>query len=289
MLEFLGMESEANTLVTCFMILGLSIGIISGYIGGSKDSGGGILGIILYILCGISGVIAFIKGLGPGIALFFTFQWGIMLKGLFLGILIGLISGFIFYKLLISMRIKKYARNPLMKEIVLFCKERHIVGVLCYKKELFFFTDLANAALCESEHRAMTAINHKDSLNLQASYTGPKGLAQLQQSASCVGKILLSERNYPDIPDLNIFAKALAKKWKDCKIASHSAHVSYKTTKYDTNRKAYVTTDYITHLYDDAFVFKRNIYRHIKKQEKTNQQIQNKLAKENAKHENKWE
>ena len=121
MLEILGMEREASTVMQCFLVMGISGGIIGGYIAGAKKREKDVFGIILAIICSISGGIAFIKGLWPGIALFFTFQWKTLLKGLFLGLLVAFVLGFFVYFITVSLRISKYARNPITKEATTLC------------------------------------------------------------------------------------------------------------------------------------------------------------------------
>lgn len=279
MLEFLGMEQEANTLVTCLMTLGVSIGLIGGYILGAKDNGKGVLGIILYIICGILGVIAIFKGFWPGIALFFTFQWGIWIKGIFLGVIVGFLSGYIMYSLVISVRIRKYARNPITKEAIQFIKNNNVNAVLCYKDSIFFFEKLVSTTFCKSQNYETHDSFDTNALRIRSNHKTETGLDTQLSSGGCIGRIIFAEKGWPEIPDLAVFSKALTKKLHGCRRVHHHGKANY----YNTLK----SIRYITHFYDAYLIYKRSAYRSLRKQEQHQSKNERKALKKN--NTNTWE
>lgn len=265
MLEFLGLEEEASRVILCFLIIGISVGLPSGGVSASgrkKDDG---KTPVVMVIGMVIAVIAFLVGLLPGIVLFFTFQWNVLLGGLFLALAAGAVCFGLGYFVVLSHRKGKYKRNPIMKEAVAYCRRSGVVGVQCFGDRLRFHKELADADYCKTDTHMEMRANLDQSVDYQTHWTRPDSWIAYDQSSGYAGDLTFAKRDYPDIPDLELFAKVLASRLGGCGIATHTRSVQYDTV----TRTAGTTTrtHHITHLYRDCFVYKKSACRRLREQQ----------------------
>lgn len=255
MLEILGMQKEAATLTMCLIVMGLAIGIGGGYtyVSGEKET---LFGKILYWGCIAVSVIAFFWGALPGIALFFTFQWGTWIRG----ILFGLAAGGAAYGLICLChriwRRQKYAGNPLMKQIVRYCRENDIGAVLCLKDRVRFFGTVDYPEYCDSERDSVKTDTSDTYYSTCSSYRVPEVWSQAVNAPSFRGEMIFTQLGYDQLPDVKLFSSVLASKLGGCKVSEHYAEVTwYEEGRWEGNTKT--NTNHIGVMYHDFYVFRR--------------------------------
>lgn len=256
MLEFLGMEEEATRVLICLAILGPCIMFPIGTLVASGDKAGK-LNTVVAVICAIVGIAAVVIGILPFIALFFTFQWNVLIKGVFFGILTGAAGYGIGYGTTLSGRKRKYRNNPIMKEAVAFSKKNQIVAVQCFENRLRFFLDLENDDYCNGHNDTHMVSNVRDSAAFQQSWKRPAAWEAYDRAPSYAGTITFADRGWPSIPDLDLFAKVLAEELGGCGVAAHVQNVQYDTVV--STSSSITTTHHITHMYSDRFVYKKAV------------------------------
>lgn len=254
MLDFLGLQKEAATLTLCLMAVGVFVGIIAAYyhIYGEKETKAGTL---VSILC-IGGIaIAALFGIWPGIVLFFTFQWNIWLSGIFYGVLIaGAIWG-VTAVLHYFHRRGKYARNPLMKKIVTYCRDNGVAAVMCFDDRVRFYTDVERPEYCKSDRLSRASASLAAYYTDQQTYKLPELWDNMLRSPACREQLVFTELGYDKIPDLKLFTAVLRSKlgWKK---AEHYAELTYyQEGKWVGNTKT--NTNHICVMYHDYFLFRK--------------------------------
>lgn len=258
MLEFLGLEEEATRVLICFAVLGAASMLPMGCAAASGDGESGKQqygGILLMVICGVLGIGAFVMGILPAIVLFFTFQWKTLLIGVFYAILTGSAGYGLGYWRTMSGRKRKYRKNPIMQEAVAYCKQNGIVAVQCFDDRIRFFRDLENREYCESHVDTHKAADILASNSFRKGWTRPASWCAYDRPQSFAGDIVFADRGWPKIPDLNLFAKVLAKQLGGCRVAEHTQRDQYDTSRLEGNTR--ITTHNITIMYRDCFVYKK--------------------------------
>lgn len=281
MLEFLGLTEEANLLLSCAVIAGF-VGMIPG---GPAMAGKSINKVVSGLCIGIS-CIAFLVGLWPIIVLFFAFQWAVLFKALFFALLAGAVTGVPGFLLANNKRKKAYRNNPVMQEVVAYCKAKNIVGIQCYPDRLRFFNGLASINYCKTDDYVI----HSDAHYGESTYASrTKDWSPTDNDRYLVGTFYFAQRNYPNLPDVSMFANVLAKSLGDCQVAIHRESNKRDYYRYDksTDKRELVHQTTIT--YEDYFVYKSSALKRLQ-QERANRDKQ--VAQRNAdaqKNSNRWE
>lgn len=257
MLEFLGLTDEAiKVIIGCGIMgaaLGSQLGALSAYNRATRDQV--TKGKIAYlVICILIGGIGFLYGILPGILLFFTFQWAAILGAIFQGCIIGLGAFYITRAIVLNYRRRKYMKNPVVLEAVEFCKKNNVVGIQCFSEGLRFFTKLEDPRYCRPSYSSpikgdIIAVSYK------AEWEKPEASEAYDNADSHIGTLRFADRDYPNVPELRVFASALAKKLGAYGHAEHYHAVRYDTVRYGGNTK-YIThhTDILLH---DCLVFNR--------------------------------
>lgn len=266
MLEFLGLEDEAIKVVISFIILGAVLGVQAGILSANTNSDEKkvkVGSIVFLVICILAGAYAFLSGILPAIALFFTFQWKALLGGLFQGSIVAAVTFWIGNRAVIRSRRKKYMRNPIVKETVAYCKQNDIVGIQCFDDRLRFFKKLEDPNYCKTSINKEKKENAAQALEYQKNWSRPECFVAYDYPLSLYGTLKFRDRDYPNLPDLPMFASVLARKLGGFGYATHYHSVQYDTVAYGAGTKT--TTHHITVLHSDCFVYKRKAYREKKK------------------------
>ncbi len=259
-----GYQAHIFRVFVSLIILGITIGAQSGAFSAQGDrtdkriSAGAIVLLVLSILIEIA---AFIFGISSFVSLFFAFYWKTLLIAIIAALIPGIISGLIAYWITRALRKRRYMRNPLVNEVVAFCKQHNVVGVQCFPEGLRFFTQISNSDYCKSEVHTEEVLDEV-AANLYKATWNHSGRYPDENSAGFIGSLNFAARGYPNLTSLPIFAAALAKKLGDCGYASHEQKVCYDTRSY-----GYSTTTVTHHIilfYKDCFVYDRKSYREAK-------------------------
>ena len=266
MLDFLGLREEAASVLMGCILMGIALGIQMGAMEGyekkdetnneSKATAGQ---IILLVLCIILGIAGFLMGILPGFVLFFTFQWKYILGAIFAGV-IALIPVYFLSKLAVLRgRRAKYMRNPIVKDAARFCKEHNVVGIQCFVDRMLFFTKIEDPRYCKKDIHLEKTASESLWTQYQGSWQKPAAWAAFHhQTVSCVRVIRFADMGYPKVPDLSMFASALAKKL-GFTYAQHSHRVQYDSVSWSGNTRT--TTHNIAILHEDCFVYSPKAYR----------------------------
>ncbi len=255
MLEFLGLQAEANQIMVTTLIIA---GLIGFALGGSMANGEKTTKFwkVSNIISAIIGILLVIFGAIPAIKLFFTFQWAYLLRPVFIGIPVGIVTFCLGFFPSNAARKRKYRRNPVMREALEFCRENRVVAVQCFEDRLRFFNDLVNEDYCRPYSNTYEASNGAASYTFQSSWQRPKSWQEYDNPPCLVGVLSFAERNYPNLPDLGFFAQVLAKELGGCEMVAHNQTTKYDTTTYKDGNKT--ITHYTTWLYKDCFVYKKS-------------------------------
>ena len=266
-LEFLGLEEEAMQLILSCIVIGIALGAQLGAIFAyGKNTGGKVsVGqIVFLVICILAGLVALFTGAIPAILLFFTFQWKTLFGAVIQGAIAGVPAYFIARAIVLRHRRGKYMRNPVVKEAVAFCKANNIVGIQCFNRRLRFFKVIEDPGYCKRDVSHVKKESKYTATMYQESWTRPDSWVAYDSPASYAGEIVFSERGYPNVPDLPMFASALAKKLPGFDYAEHDHRVQYDTVSYSGNTKT--TTHNIILLNQDCFVFSKKALRETKKE-----------------------
>ena len=267
MLEFLGLEDEAMKVLVSCIILGAVIGIQSGILSAdTKGSEGKVKAgpVIFLVICILAGVYALFTGFLPAVVLFFTFQWKALLWCVFLGLTVAAVTFFIGNRVVQWGRRRKYMRNPIIREAVEFCRKNEIVGIQCFDDSLRFFQKLEDPDYCRSSVRVEKKKDASESEEYQKNWSREESWIAYDRPLSYVGTLKFADRDYPNVPDLPMFASALARKAKGFGYARHFHSVQYDTVSYSGNTRT--TTHHITVLHSDCFVYNRAACRRCKRE-----------------------
>ena len=266
MLDFLNLKEEGEMLILFTVLAGILGGIAYGLImasgGERKDLPRKIFGWIFAVLavpaCGLALVAGFIQ--------LITFRWGQLLKSAIIGGGLGIGLFCLFGNILFMMRRRRFLRNGLMQEILHYCKTNNIVGIQCFPDRARFFTALENEEYCRSEQKRSHVQNAKDAADYENTDMRPGSWKAYDNPPSLVGILKFSDRDYPEVPDVSLFATALAQGLGGCGVASHgtSVHYTYRRHNVSTGQTEWVK--HTTHTYQDHFVYKKKALKALKQE-----------------------
>lgn len=279
MLEFLGLQKEAHTVTVALILIFGAIGLA---IGRSTAKDKGSLTAFINGFCIVAGVAGLIKGFGPAIKLFFTFQWGVMLKGAFLGILAGAALGIPTYLVSMAFRRMRFRKNPVLQEAVAYCRSNNIVGIQCYGKYLRFFSALENEQYCKGENKVIHELTAAEGRRTESADLRPVSWKAYDKAPSYQGTLVFADRGYPELPDPGFFADMLARELGGFGCAHHSISVQYNYTRFNKDTGHTEHVDHTTHTYFDYFVYSKKALADLRKKNKPKETAV-------AKPTNKWE
>ena len=259
MLDILGLDKEALRVLWGCVIMGIALGIETGALAGQgkkieyNDNAKATAGdIVLLVFCILLGVVGFLMGILPGIVLFFTFQWKYILGAIFAGILVWALVFFLMRAIVLAGRKAKYMRNPIVTEAVAFCKQNQVVGVQCFVDGMRFFTEIAHPHFCKKEVTSETVNSFESWSSYKQNWKRPAHWEAYDRSPHCIRVLRFADHGYNNVPDLEMFAKTIAKKLQfSC--VEHSDRVQYDSVT--TTATTRTTTHNIAILHQDFFVY----------------------------------
>ncbi len=266
MLDFLNLKEEGEMLIIFAVLTGILGGIAYGLImSAGKEKKllprkyfGWIFAVLAVPACGLVLVAGFIQ--------LITFRWGQLLKSVIIGGGVGMGLFCLVCIMLFRLRRARFLRNDLMREILRYCKANGIVGIQCFRDRVRFFTALENAEYCQSEQKRSHVQNAKNAADYENTDMRPGSWKAYDNPPSLVGTLKFSDRNYPEVPDLGLFASALAQGLGGCGVASHgtSVHYTYRRHNISTGQTEWVK--HTTHTYQDHFVYKKKALKALKQE-----------------------
>ena len=264
MLDFLNLKEEGEMLIIFTVLTGILCGIAYGLImSAGKEKKilprryfGWIFAVLAVPACGLALVAGFIQ--------LITFRWGQLLKSGIIGGGVGMGLFCLICIMLFRLRRAIFLRKDLMREILRYCKANGIVGVQCFRDRVRFFTALENEEYCESKQIRQAAGDYLGAAASENSDMRPGSWKAYDNPPSLAGTLKFSDRNYPELPDLGLFAASLAQGLGGCGVAIHgtSVHCTYKRTNISFGRTERVIQT--THTYQDQFVYKKSALKALK-------------------------
>lgn len=257
MLDFLNLKEEGVMLITFAFLAGILGGMAYGLLmtaaSGKKDLPRKIIGWSFVVLalpaCGLTLVAGFVQ--------FITFRWGQLLKSAVIGVGLGAGMFWLLSNLIFRMRRKKFLRNPLMKDIIRYCKAKDIVGIQCFPDRVRFFSALENMEYCKSEQKPYHEQFYRNAAKSEQMDMRPISWKAYDNPPSLVGTVKFSDRNYPELPDVSLFAESLAQGLGGFGVASHGTSVHYSYSRHNSTTGATEWVNHTTHTYQDCFVYKK--------------------------------
>lgn len=257
MLDFLNLKEEGEMLIIFATLAGILGGIAYGLLmtAGKEKK---------YLLCKIFGWLFAVLAvpacglvLVSGFIQFITFRWGQLLKSALIGGGLGTGMFYLLYSTLFNMRKRKFLRNDLMREIIRYCKANQIVGIQCYPDRVRFFASLENGEYCKSEHKTHHEQYARDAASSERMDMRPYSWKAYDNPPSLVGVLKFADRNYPEVPDVNLFAESLALGLGGCGVASHGTAVQYTYRRHNSTNGQTELVNHTTHTYQDHFVYNK--------------------------------
>lgn len=289
MLDFLNLKYEAE-LVVWFCILGgalagMGFGLLSVNGKGWKDKLWTVLAWLFIGLAVIAGGLACVAGF----MLLITFKWGHLFKALLIGGAVGGLLYLILKGVFANIRRSKYRRNPLMKEIVAYCKSNDVVGIQCFPDRVRFFSALENGDYCQGASNIVHLQDSRNAASTEQEDLRPAAWKAYDNPPSLLKELKFADREYPNLPDVEIFAESLASCLGGCGVAYHSAGVNYKYFRFNSSNGNRDMVNHTTYTYKDYFVYKKSALRKLKNRKK--QQDREAQARQAAaeKNTNRWE
>lgn len=247
-----------------------------------------LLNIIGYLFFGLAVICAGLACVA-GFVQLITFKWGELL----LSLVIGCVAGYLLFlpipALASALRRGKYKRNPLVKEIVSYCKKNGIVGIQCFSDRVRFFTALEGEEYCKDGSETIHEKDQRSGQITEKTDIRPHAWRCYDNPPSLAGTLKFAERGYPELPDINIFAEALASLLGDCAVASHSTSVQYSYYRYDRSTGNQTRVNHTTHNYKDAFVYKKSALKKLKQEKKQQAKAAAASLKQQSRNSNSWE
>ena len=289
MLDFLGLKYEAE-LVVWFCVLGgtlagMGYGLLSVNGKGWREKLWTVLAWVFIGLAIIAGGLACVAGF----ILLITFKWGQLFKALLIGGAVGGVLYLILRGVFANIRLSKYRRNPLMKEIVEFCKKNGVVGIQCFSDGVRFFTALENGEYCREDRKVEHVENAKNAASIEQMDLRPNAWKAYDNPPSLLKELKFADRDYPNLPDVEMFARALASALGGCGVAHHSTAVGYRYTRFNGTTGNRDLVSHTTYTYQDQFVYKKSALRKIKKGRKQQDRQAAALRAAEEKKANRWE
>lgn len=268
MLDFLNLKEEGEMLIIFATLAGILGGIAYGLLMTAgkekKDLPRKIFGWLFAALavpaCGLVLVSGFIQ--------LITFRWGQLLKSAVIGGGLGMGLFCLLCNTLFKMRRRKFLQNDLMREIIRYCKANNIVGIQCFPDRVRFFSALENAEYCKSEQKRQHVEHAKNAASSERMDMRPYSWKAYDNPPSLVSVLKFADRNYPEVPDVSLFAESLAQGLGGCGVASHGTSVHYTYRRHNSSNGQYELVNHTTHTYQDHFVYKHSALKALK-QEKT--------------------
>lgn len=287
MLDFLNLKEEGVMLITFVTLAGILGGIAFGLLmtaaSGKKDLLRKIIGWLLVVLavpaCGLALVAGFVQ--------LITFRLGQLLTSAVIGVGLGAGLFWLLSNLIFRLRRSKFLRNPLMKAIISYCKSNDIVGIQCFSDRVRFFRALENMEYCQSEQKAYHEQFHKNAAQAEQTDMRPSSWKAYDNPPSLAGTLKFSDRNYPEVPDIALFAESLAQGLGGYGVASHGTSVHYSYSRHNSSTGATEWVNHTTHTYQDCFVYKKSTLKAMKEDKAKKDKAyaaQQKAAEKNSNH-----
>ncbi len=219
---------------------------------------------VLMVIRFVLAIILAFVGVVPAFILVMLFQWGPLLLCIFYAALAGAASYFLSGWIARVGRRGKYKNNPIVKEVLAFCKANQVMAVQCFRHEVRFFSDIPDPDYCKYYNNDIKAYSAADSAQKQNAWVRPASWTASDRPECYLGTIRFADRGYENLPDVKIFAETLAHKLHGFSIAEHTQSVSYETKQYEAG-----TTTITTHrtiIYQDCYLYHKNRFR-MKKDE----------------------
>ena len=279
--DFFGLNEEGSILVLALVVAGFF-----GSIGGSRvmmtqasDKEMDKFSLITLALAAIAGTIACV----PGFIMLITFK----LKKIVTALLIaGVVDGLMFfigYNLAFRLRMAKYMRNPVTKEVLDFARKHNVAGIQCFPDGIRFYSALENADYCKRESKIVNEYSYVAFTSAQADPPRPTGFDAYIKSSNSVGILRFSDRGYPNLPDVAFFGKVLAKKLKGYDSAFHSVSLNYD------EKSPGKVVHHICRVHEDCFVFRKSDVVPLRISGNRSKRAAAAAAKQQKKSEKKWE
>lgn len=267
MLEFLGLETDALKVFACFLIIGAAFAPAIGILTGNKNSKAA---PVLFGIAIVVSIISLFVSAGAIFMLFITFQWKWLILPFLAATVLCVILSLFFRSITIAARKAKYKKNPVVREIADYCKKNNIAGVQCLTDGVRFFTYLPNAAYCKSEIIRNEAKNDIMIANFKNNDFRPDYWKEYDSTDAICGYMKFSDKGYPNLEDVSMFARAVASRIGRCKIASHDAMYEYTKyySKYQTSNGVALNERNIIHIHRDCLVYTKAALASAKKQKK---------------------
>lgn len=289
MLDFLGLNYEAELVVQFMALGGLLAGLGFGFLAsGAKGWLDKLLTVLAWVFLGLAVVSAGLACVA-GFVLLITFKWGKLCLAMVIGGVLAYVLYLIPVAVLSGIRRGKYKKNPLMKEIVEYCKRNDIVGIQCFPDRVRFFSELENAEYCQSEEKVVHEESQRNGIATEGTDLRPAAWKSYDNPPSLTKALRFVDRDYPNLPDVVIFAEALASSLGGCGVAHHSTAVRYKYYRFNGSTGQKELVNHTTHTYEDYFVYKKSALKKLKntkKQRDREAQARQAAANKNA---NRWE
>jgi len=290
MLDFLGMREEADMMVLFLWLLGIAAGIGLGFLMlGKQDSW---KKYVFYTIGGLStaaGVVAFGFVCISGLIQLITFRWGELLKAALIGCVPGYLLFYLLYNAVFSIRLRKYKRNPLLKKIAAYCVDNQIVGIQCFEDQVRFFSALEGTDYCKTDSVVIHEQSYRGSISSDYSDIRPATWKCYDNPASLRSVLVFADQNYPKLPDVDVFATALAAKLGGCKVASHATSFVYHYSRYNKSSGERELVNHTVHTYKDAFVYKKSALKQLQNSQKAREKAFLAERKATEKNANRWE
>ena len=134
----------------------------------------------------------------------------------------------------------------------------HVVGIQCFADGMRFFTKIEHPGYCKKDVHLEVKQTREQWEDYKENWERPESwVAYHHQTLSCIRVIRFADQGYPHVPDLSMFASALAKKLGFA-YAQHSRRVKYDTVSWSGSTRT--TTHNIAILHEDCFVYSPKAY-----------------------------
>lgn len=279
--DLFGLKEEGSIMVLALVAAGffLSIGGSRALVYQKSEEDLDKFSIVMLFLAAAAGTVACI----PGFIMLITFKLKQIVTALLIAAVIDGLMFFIGYTITFRLRMAKYMRNPVMKEVLAFARQRDVVGIQCFVDGVRFYSVLENAAYCKSENKVEKLSTYAGFTEAQANPTRPTGFHDYMNSSNSLGILRFADRGYPNLPDLGFFGKVLAKKLKGFDSAYHSVTLNYD--QISTNKIVHN----ICHVHRDSFVYKKSALAAIRVADNRYRRAAAAAAKKQEKQSKKWE
>lgn len=247
MLDFLNLHDEAEIMILLLLAAGFFFTLSWCRLSVFTEKETDILSMILLGLSLVLGGFACV----PGFIMLITFKLKMLTKAiLFAGAVVGVFFGIV-YSICFKIRAAKYKKNPVMKEILAFCRKQDVHAILCVHDGVVFMKRIQHEPYCKSNEETHNEFTFSGFQAATSADRRPTGFQEAMRPEGCIGKIVFADRGYPSLPDVRFFGKVLKKSLKGYGLATHKVSI-----QYDEKSPGKIV-HHITHVYSDCFVFKK--------------------------------